>query len=69
MVREKFHVGIAGGMGSQVKTLIRIGHLGNINAPMILGCLAGIEAAMLTNGIRFGRDGVQKSIDCLVAGQ
>jgi aspartate aminotransferase-like enzyme len=24
----------------------RIGHLGDINAPMVLGCLAGVEAAM-----------------------
>jgi alanine-glyoxylate transaminase/serine-glyoxylate transaminase/serine-pyruvate transaminase len=35
---------------------------------MILGCLAGVEAAMLVQGIPFGRDGVQKAVECLAAG-
>jgi alanine-glyoxylate transaminase/serine-glyoxylate transaminase/serine-pyruvate transaminase len=43
--------------------VFRIGHLGDLNAPMILGALAGVEAAMLSLGIPFGRDGVQRAVE------
>jgi alanine-glyoxylate transaminase / serine-glyoxylate transaminase / serine-pyruvate transaminase len=68
VARERFQVAFAGGLGPQTGRAFRIGHLGDVNAPMILGCLAGIEAAMLVQGIPFGRDGVQKAVDCLAAG-
>lgn len=68
VARERFQVAFAGGLGPQTGRAFRIGHLGDINAPMILGCLAGVEAAMLVQGIPFGRDGVQKAVDCLAAG-
>jgi alanine-glyoxylate transaminase/serine-glyoxylate transaminase/serine-pyruvate transaminase len=32
---------------------------------MILGCLAGVEAAMKVQGIPFGRDGMEKAIATL----
>ena len=32
---------------------------------MILGALAGVEAAMLSLGVPFGRDGVQRAVDFL----
>jgi hypothetical protein len=31
----------------------------------VLGALAGVEAAMLSMGIPFGRDGVQRAVDVL----
>ncbi|MEK7437082.1 MAG: aminotransferase class V-fold PLP-dependent enzyme [Pseudomonadota bacterium] len=68
VARERFQVAFAGGLGAQTGRAFRIGHLGDVNAAMILGCLAGIEAAMLVQGIPFGRDGVQKAVDCLAAG-
>jgi len=68
VARERFQVAFAGGLGPQTGRAFRIGHLGDVNAAMILGCLAGIEAAMLVQGIPFGRDGVQKAVDCLAAG-
>ena len=68
VARERFQVAFAGGLGPQAGRAFRIGHLGDINAAMILGCLAGIEAAMLVQAIPFGRDGVQKAVDCLAAG-
>ena len=66
--RERFQVAFAGALGPQHGRAFRIGHLGDVNAAMILGCLAGVEAAMLVQGIPFGRDGVQKAVDCLAAG-
>ena len=68
VARERFQVAFAGGLGPQTGRAFRIGHLGDVNAAMILGCLAGVEAAMLVQGVPFGRDGVQKAVDCLAAG-
>ncbi len=45
VARERFQVAFAGGLGAQTGRAFRIGHLGDVNAAMILGCLAGVEAA------------------------
>lgn len=68
VARERFQVAFAGGLGPFNGRAFRIGHLGDVNAAMILGCLAGVESAMLAQGIPFGRDGVARAADCLVAG-
>ena len=68
VARERFQVAFAGGLGPQTDRAFRIGHLGDVNAAMILGCLAGVEAAMLVQGIPFGRDGVRKAVECLARG-
>lgn len=68
VARERFQVSIAGGLGHTTGRAFRIGHLGDLNPAMILGCLAGVEAAMTVQGIPFGRDGVQKAVACLAAG-
>jgi alanine-glyoxylate transaminase/serine-glyoxylate transaminase/serine-pyruvate transaminase len=34
---------------------------------MILGCLAGVEAALLVQGVPFGRDGVSRAIEVLAS--
>lgn len=68
VARERFQVAVAGGLGPQTGKAFRIGHLGDVNPAMILGCLAGVEAAMTVQGIPYGRDGVQQAIACLAAG-
>jgi alanine-glyoxylate transaminase/serine-glyoxylate transaminase/serine-pyruvate transaminase len=65
VARERFQVAFAGGLGPFQGRAFRIGHLGDLNAAMILGCLAGVESAMLAQGIPFGRDGVARAIDSL----
>ena len=65
VARERFQVAFAGGLGPFEGRAFRIGHLGDLNAAMILGCLGGVEAAMLSQGIPFGRDGVARAIDVL----
>jgi alanine-glyoxylate transaminase / serine-glyoxylate transaminase / serine-pyruvate transaminase len=62
VARERFQVAIAGGLGPFGGRAFRIGHLGDLNPAMILGCLAGVEAAMIAQKIPFGRDGVQQAI-------
>jgi alanine-glyoxylate transaminase / serine-glyoxylate transaminase / serine-pyruvate transaminase len=65
VARERFQVAFAGGLGPFEGKAFRIGHLGDLNAAMILGCLGGVEAAMLVQGIPFGRDGVARAVESL----
>lgn len=62
VAREQFDVSIAGGLGPLAGRVFRIGHLGDVNAPMILGALAGVEAALTVLGVRYGRDGVAAAV-------
>jgi alanine-glyoxylate transaminase / serine-glyoxylate transaminase / serine-pyruvate transaminase len=59
VARERFQVALSGGR------VFRIGHMGDMNAAMILGCLAGVEAALRVQGVPIGSGGVQRAIDCL----
>jgi len=61
VARERFQVAFAGGLGPFQGKAFRIGHLGNVNAPMILGCLGGVEAALIAQGIPIGRDGASSA--------
>ena len=67
IARERFQVAFAGGLGPFSGRAFRIGHLGDLNAAMILGCLAGVEAALTAQAIPFGRDGVARAIECLAS--
>ena len=68
IARERFEVAIAGGLGPLAGRAFRIGHLGDINAAMVLGALAGVEAAMAVAGVPFGRGGVDAAVARLAAG-
>ena len=68
IARERFQVSIAGGLGPLYGRVFRIGHLGDMNAPMLLGCLAAIEAAMTVQGIPYGPGGMDAAIRCLARG-
>ena len=65
VARERFQAAIAGGLGPLAGRVFRIGHLGDMNAAMILGCLGAVEAAMTVQGIPHGHDGMQRAIACL----
>jgi len=65
VARERFQVAIAGGLGPLYGRVFRIGHLGDMNEAMILGCLAGVEAAMQVQHIAYGRHGVEAAIASL----
>jgi alanine-glyoxylate transaminase / serine-glyoxylate transaminase / serine-pyruvate transaminase len=62
VARERFEVAIAGGLGPLSGRAFRIGHLGDLNPAMVLGCLAGVEAAMTVQGIAFGAGGVERAV-------
>ncbi len=65
VARERFQVAIAGGLGALQGRVFRIGHLGDVNAPMVLGCLAGVQAAMQVQNIAFGAGALEAAADCL----
>ena len=65
---EKFNVSLGGGLDRLRGRIIRIGHLGDLNEPMILGAIAAIEMAMELTGVPHGKGGVQAAMDYLVLG-
>jgi len=65
VAREQFQVAMAGGNGPTVGRAFRIGHLGDMNVAMILGCLAGVEAAMHVQKIPIGESGVARAVNWL----
>jgi len=61
------HFNISYGMsfGPYIGKYFRIGHLGDINEPMLLGGLAATELALQVAGIPHAKGGVQAAIDSL----
>jgi alanine-glyoxylate transaminase/serine-glyoxylate transaminase/serine-pyruvate transaminase len=66
VARERFQVAIAGGLGPLHGRVFRIGHLGDMNEAMLLGCLAGVQAAMQAESIACGGGGVDAAIASLL---
>ncbi len=64
VARERFQVAIAGGLGPLAGRVFRIGHLGDLNPAMMLGALAGVEAAMKVQGVPH-RSGVAAAVASL----
>jgi alanine-glyoxylate transaminase/serine-glyoxylate transaminase/serine-pyruvate transaminase len=63
--REALGISVAGGLGALQGHAFRIGHLGDVNEPMILGCLAGLELAFIELGIPHGTHGVRAAAEHL----
>ncbi len=64
---ERFNLSLGGGLGPLTGKVFRIGHLGDLNEPMLLGCLATTELAMKTAGVPFNAGGVDAAIESLAA--
>jgi len=62
VARERFQVSLSGGLGPLAGRVFRIGHMGDINAAMVLGALAGVEAALCAQGIAIGQGGVHRAV-------
>jgi len=64
---DKFNVSLGGGLDRLRGRVIRIGHLGDLNEPMILGAIAAVEMALELTGVPHGSGGVQAAMDYLVS--
>ncbi len=62
VARERFQVAIAGGLGPLAGRAFRIGHLGDCNPAMILGAIAGVEGALVSQGIDVGGGGTRRAV-------
>lgn len=66
LARERFDVACAGGLGPLFGRAFRIGHLGDLNAAMVLGAVAGVEAALRVLKVPIG-PGAERAIAALSA--
>ena len=60
--RHRFNVSLGGGLGVLGGKIFRIGHLGDLNEPMLLGALAAVEMALRIDNIPHGRGGVDAAM-------
>ncbi|MBH68162.1 MAG: aminotransferase [Rhodospirillaceae bacterium] len=61
--RDEMMVGLGGGLGNLSGKAFRIGHMGDINAPMLYAALASVEATLCYLDIKHGAGGVTASVE------
>jgi len=64
---DRFNLSLGGGLGPLMGKMFRIGHMGDLNEPMLLGCIATTELAMKAAGVPFTMGGVDAAIKSLAA--
>ncbi len=64
---DRFNVSLGGGLGKLDGQVFRIGHLGDLNEPMLLGTLGVVEMSLRQAGVPHGRGGVEAAMDWLAA--
>ena len=64
---ERFGVALGRGLAALQGRVFRIGHMGELNEPMLLGALGGIELALAEAGMPHARGGVEAAMDALRA--
>ena len=64
---DRFNVSLGGGLGKLDGQVFRIGHLGDLNEPMLLGTLGANEMSLRAAEIPHGRGGVEAAMDWLAA--
>ena len=62
---DRFNVSTGGGLGKLGGQVMRIGHLGDLNEPMVLGTLGAIEMSLKINGVPHARGGVDAAMEWL----
>jgi alanine-glyoxylate transaminase/serine-glyoxylate transaminase/serine-pyruvate transaminase len=60
--RQRFNVSLGGGLGKLSGKIFRIGHLGDLNEPMLLGALTAVEMAMRIERIPHANGGVEAAM-------
>lgn len=65
--REQFNVSLGAGLNKLAGRVFRIGHLGDLNEPMILGTLASVEMALKLNGVPHRPGGVNVAMESLTS--
>ena len=64
---ERYGVALGRGLAALQGRVFRIGHMGDLNEPMLLGALGAIELALAEAGIPHARGGIDAAMDALRA--
>ena len=64
---DRFNVSLGGGLDKLTGRVFRIGHMGDLNEPMILGALAAIEMSLQLAGVPHGKGGVAAAMEYLAS--
>ncbi|HUA78697.1 MAG TPA: aminotransferase class V-fold PLP-dependent enzyme [Acetobacteraceae bacterium] len=62
-VLSRFNVSLGGGLGSLGGKVFRIGHLGDLNEPMVLGALGAVEMSLRLNRVPHSAGGVDAAMN------
>jgi alanine-glyoxylate transaminase/serine-glyoxylate transaminase/serine-pyruvate transaminase len=65
VAQDQFNVSLGGGLGPLDGRVFRIGHMGDLNEPMVLGTLASVEMALQLNAVPHAAGGVDAAMACL----
>ena len=65
IARERFDVVLGVGILKLAGRAFRIGHLGDLNAPTVLGALAAVQASLAAAGVPHDPRGIAAAIDWL----
>jgi len=63
----RYGVALGRGLAALQGRVFRIGHMGDLNEPMLLGALGAIELALADAGVPHARGGVDAAMDALRA--
>jgi len=62
---HRFGVALGAGLRHLNGRVFRFAHMGDLNEPMVLGALAGVELSLAANRVPFARGGLQAAMDYL----
>lgn len=60
---ERFNVSLGGGLSRLADQVFRIGHMGDLNEPMVIGTLGVVEMALKINGVPHAAGGVDAALN------
>lgn len=66
-ILQRYDMSLGTGLGPLKGRVFRIGHLGDLNALMLMGALAGVEMGLRDTGIPHSAGGLQAAMDILAA--
>jgi len=67
IANDRYGVALGRGLAALQGKVFRIGHMGDLNEPMLLGALGAIELALGDAGVPHKRGGVEAAMDSLRA--